>query len=424
MPANSYFDTFLKENYVKGEVAKLLNEEHVFLDKLSKATGTGEYLVDALIDKNPSGHGATLADAQAASEQTNNSNIGGARWIVPWGEYNDAVLIPDKVMAQSASDMGAFFENKKEEIDGLYRGFADILSQYILRDSGHCIGYGSFSGGVITLTNTSDAVNFERGQLLVAGDHDGTTTDALLGSGSIGYVIAVNANAGTVTVSATSGGTAGVPASWTGTVYLFRSGDYGGGSSPNTILYGFGSFIPATDPSATAFCNVVRTVDIVARSGVRLTAAECAGYNIEQRLKRLVTRMSSMAKSKAPTDIFVHPTAFLALSECLEAKGVRDITSMQKAGEFMFPSIKLTAPGGVVNVWGEKFMPIDAAYAVNFKYMKLRHLDGLPKIVNGDGLTMMRKATSNSYEFRLASYPAFLVNGPGMQGRCPVSVTF
>lgn len=431
MPANSYFDAFLKENYSKGEVARLVNEEHPFLDRLSKSTGTGKYFVDVLIDKNASGVGATLPDAQAASGQTNNSNVGGAEWIVPWGEYNAAVDIPDKVMAMSASDLGAFFENKKEEIDSLYRAFADVLEQYILRDSGHSIGSGvcgtSGNVGIITLDNPSDAVNFERGQLLVASANAGTaTTDSLLGSGSIGYVIGVDANVGTVTVSATSGGSAGNPTSWStsSTNYLFRSGDFGGGSSPNAILYGFGSFVPAAAPSATAFCNVVRTVDVVARSGVRLLAADVAGKNIEQRLKQLVTRMHGMAKSKYPTDIFVHSSAFLALSECLEAKGFRDVTKMDKAGEFMFPKITLTGPGGNVDVWGDKFMPIDAAYAVNFKYLKLKHLDGLPKVVNGDGLTMLRKATSNNYEFRLVSYPAFLVQAPGFQGRCPVQVSF
>lgn len=423
MPATTYFDNFLKNNYVTGVITKLVNEEHVFLDKLSKSTGAGYQLIDILIDKNAQGAGATLAAAQAGSQQAANSNVGGAQWIVPWGDYSACVEIPDKTMAQSASDLGAFFEAKKEEIDSLYRTFGDIMSAYVLRDSGHSLATGTISSGVITLTNKSDAVNFERGQLLVASANDGTSSGhTLLGSGSIGYVIAVNANAGTVTVSATSDGTAGTPGSWTGTMYLFRSGDFGG-SGATQILDGFGSYVPATDPSDT-FRNVARAVDVVARSGVRLTAAECAGLDIETRIKRLLARMASNAKSRAPKDIFLHPMVWQSLANALEARGARPLDG--KAGTMNFSKLQLASPGrgGMVDIWADKFMPIDACYAVDFEYIKLRHLDGFPKIVNGDGLTMLRKATSNNYEFRLTTYPAFYVKGPGFCGRCPMPAVY
>lgn len=294
MPVANYFDNFLKNNYSGEQPARLVNEDHPYLDLISKSTGTGLQYIDTLIDKNASGVGANLAAAQAASGQAANSNLGGAQWIIPWGEYDGSVVIPDKTMAQSSSDLGAFFEAKKEEIDSLYRSFGDAFEQYLVRDSGHSLGSGTVSAGVITLVNKSDAVNFERGQLLVASANAGlSTSDALFGAPDIGYVVSVNTNAGTVTVSQTSGGGPGAPASWTGTFFLFRNADFGGGASPNFIVDGFGSFVPAVDPT-NVFRGVDRSVDPVARGGVRLTAAECAGLNTEQRIKKLAARMASM----------------------------------------------------------------------------------------------------------------------------------
>jgi hypothetical protein len=421
--ALTYFNDFLQNNYVKGEIAKLINKDHPFLDYMTTTqSGGGLQLVDVLIDRTPAGRGATLALAQAGSQQANNSNTGGAQWVIPWGEYNECVEIPDKVIAQSASDLTAFFQNKKEDIDGLYSKFADGMSQYLFADSGRSLASCTESTGVLTLANAADANKFMVGDMLQASANDGTSTShTLLGSGSIGYVIAKNEGTGTVTVSATSGGSAGTPASWTGTMYIFRNGDFGGTSSPNYIIHGLQAFIPATDPSDT-FCNVNRAINVGARSGVRLTATDVAGLSTEQRLGKLCNRMLSASYSSTPSAIFLHPMAWYSLSEDLGARGIRPLN--EKLGQFSFETLKIITPGGAVPIIADKFCPLQTAFAVNKKWAQIRHLDGFPKVVSGDGLTMLRKSDSNNYEFRLVSYPAFYVKAPGYFGRTPLSVSF
>lgn len=421
--ATTYFNNFLKYNYNKAEQIRLVNQDHAALDYFgNQQSGGGLSLVDELIDHTPSGRGATLAHAQAGSQQTANSNVSGAQWVVPWGEYVGAVEIPDKVIDLSASDMGAFFQNKKEEIDGLYGKFADSFEQYMFCDSGRSLGSGTISTGVITFASAADTNKFCVGDLLQASANDGTSTGhSLLGSGSIGYVIAVNENAGTVTVSATSGGAAGDPASWTGTMYFFRYGDFGGTSTPNTIVYGLPAFIPATDPSDT-FCGVNRAINVGARSGVRIAAAAVAGKSTEQRLGMLCARMHSASYSSTPTAIFVHPMAWYSLSEELSARGTRPLT--EKVGNFSFQTLKLQTPGGEVPILSSKFCPVNVAFAVNKKYLQIKHPSGFPKVVSGDGLQLVRKGDSNVYEYRIASYPALLVRAPGYFGRVTLDITF
>lgn len=412
------FDAFLKDNYDKAEIARLVNEDHVALDMLDTGLKlTGRRWIVPFIDGNPQGLGATVAGAQAGAQQAGTGgSIQGDEWTITYGDYSAHVEIADKVMAVSASDMGAFFEDKKEEIDGLYRSFADTMSSYILRDSGHALGSFTISSGVCTLVNKSDIVQFEKGMILAVSANDGTSTAHALLTANLGYVIAVNYNAGTFTVSATANGAAGTPTDWTGTMYAFRSTDFGGGATPNRIILGYGAWCPAADPTSTVFEGINRAIDPLRRGGVRLTAAEVAGLGIEQRIKRLSVRMAS--RGIAGKKVLLHPEQWQALADSLEARGNRSLD--QKVGQFNFASLKLATPRGTVDIFADKFMPIDAAYMFDPQYIKLGSVDGFPKVVNGDGLTMLRKSDANTYEYRLVTYPAYCHKRPSACGRVPL----
>lgn len=401
----SIIDSFLKDNYTNESVPKLVNEEHVFLDMLETGERfTGRQLIVPIIDANAQGLGATVADAQVGAEQTSGGTYQGADWNIAYGDYSAHVNIGDKAMAVSASDMGAFFRDKQEEIDSLYRAWGDTFSSYALRDHGHALGSGTISTGVITLANPQDIVNFEVGQIIVPSAGDGTSTsDTLIASAGLGYVVATNYNTGKLTVSATSGGSAGTPANWTGTMFFFRSGDFGGTSTPNRIILGYGAWNPAADPTSTLFEGVNRAINIVRRSGIRLVANDVTGLGVEKRIKRLCTVMASRAKRA--TDVLLHPEQWEALSNSLEARGNRPIDG--KVGVFSFPKLQLATPGGTVDIYSDRFMPVTAAYGFQRKAIRLGSVDGFPKVVNGDGFQMVRRTTSNVYEFRLVAYPAY-----------------
>lgn len=412
----SIIDSFLKDNYDNEEVPRAVNEDHTFLDQLdTKTKGTGRQWIFPVLDANAQGLGGSVADAQVGAEQTQGGTYQGADWNVPWGDYFAHVNIGDKAMAVSASDMGAFLEDKKEEVDSLYRAWGDTFSSYLLRDSGHSLGVGTISSGVITLATKSDAVNFERGMIIVPSANDGTSSShTLIASAGLGYVVKTNYNTGVITVSNTSGGSAATPSNWTGTMYFFRSGDFGGDTAPNFIVAGYGAWNPPADPTSTLFMGVNRELDIVRRSGVRLVAGDVAGLSLEKRIKKLSVVMSSRAK--ALKKIFLHDEQWQALADALDAKGVRNI-EVEKGAEFNWDKITLRTPKGSVGVFSDKFMPRDHAYGFDPSCIRFRHVDGFPKVVNEDGFQMIRRSNANVYEFRLTSYPAYAHRNPFGTGR-------
>jgi len=424
----TFIQSFFKYNYDREQIPKLVEEDHMFLNKLRKiGGGAGDYFVTALLDHEVQGVGPTVAIQQAAAGQANNANVSGAKWIVPWGDYGASVFITDKEITMSASDLGSFLNSKKENFDSQLRQFGAAMEQMLLVDN-RCLGVGAFSGGTITMTNKSDVVNFEVGQILQASAYDGSTTDELLGSGSLGYVVAVNANAGTIDVATTSGGSKGTPSSWSGTIYLWRYGEYTGGASPITIVNSFAQYVPASDPSSTPgtlFNNVDRSFNTVTRSGVRLTASECSGLSTEDRIKKIFSRMASMRGIKmAARDVLLHPIAWQALANSLEKKGQRILDG--KAGTFNFPKVEMATANGIISIWPNKFMPLGSGYVVDFNTTELHYggNSGFPSVLSEDGLQMVRKSDANTYELRIKSYPAFVVKAPGRQGRFPVLASF
>jgi hypothetical protein len=390
--------------------------------------GTGRRWIVPFIDGNPQGLASTVAGAQSAAESAMvGSVISGDDWQINWGDYSAHVDIGHKVMLMTRNDMGAFFEDKKEEVDGLYRGFADVLERYMLGDSGKSLTAGGFtiSTGVCTLTNITDIVNFEKGMLVQASDNDGTSTShALLGSGSIGYVFAVNYNAGTFTVGTSAAnaiaGTAGTPSGWTGTMFAFRNTDFGGTSTPNRIVLGYGAWNPVSDPGATAFEGIVRNTDIVRRSGVRLTSSQVSGLGVEDRIKKLCTAMGYLGKPAKK--VMIHDLNWLGLANSLESRGIRSLDDNVKVGQFSFPAVRLATPRGMVDIFSNRFMPPDTCYAFDPAGISVATLSGFPEVINGDGLEMLRKSDANIYEYRLYSAPGYCHRKPNMTGRCPLVV--
>src|SRR5690349_13485749 len=126
-------DSFLKDQFEPGAVPKLVNEDHIFLDGMNtNERGGGRQLIVPFIDKNAQGLGATRADSQTASQTAIGGNFGGNDWNIPWGDYFATVLIGDKAMAVSASDMTSFLRDKKEEVESLYRAWGDTFEAYLL----------------------------------------------------------------------------------------------------------------------------------------------------------------------------------------------------------------------------------------------------------------------------------------------------
>lgn len=417
------YDSLLKDNYTEDEIARQVYKDHPTLEKITKETDhSGRQFIQPIIHATPSGFGPTLSHAQESSNQASGQgNLRAKDWNCAWGEFSAAVSVGHKVLQQSRNDEGAFFRNQILEHDLLFQRWGDIHSYLIFSDAGLALNQGStitISSGVCTCGNANDIVNFYEGMILQASATDGTSSGTLLGSGSKGYVYNINHNAGTFTVATSeanaAAGTAGTPTGWTGSMYMFRSGEYGGATSANRVILGLGAWVPSSDPSSTSFEGVDRTANIAALSGVRVPSADLTSRGLESRVKQLVVRMVSRAGSPKPDAISLNDEDWQQLADNLDTRGSRMISEAK--GKFNYETITLRTSRGPVEVYGDRFNPPGTFRAHNFKYIKLASLGPYPGIMNQDGFKMLRNAGSNDLEMRLYGYGAFCVSWPGAQG--------
>lgn len=414
------FDAFLKERYTKAKVENLLNNKRITWALLPKdGDCSGDVFVEPIIIGDPQGLGATRSAAQTSAQSGGTgNNVVGKKWNLTFGDYAASVEIGEKVMRASKDDMGAFLRNKAAEIDGLYNAFANTFCTYLFSNGGQACGTGTISTGVITLSDPEAIANFALGQLLVASANDGSdSSHTLLGSGSIGYVIALNHEAGTLTVSTTATGSAGTPSGWTGTMFFFRSGDFGG-SGATDIFKGFGAWVPVSAPSSTTFYGVDRTISDLL-SGCRVPSADYNPLGNEQRIKKLVTRMTSRFSAPGPTHIILNPEKWQGLADSLEARGTRPLDG--KVGTISYSKLVMALSGDNVEIISDRFCPLTKCYALNMGHWKMRSYGPVPDVLTSDGLQMLRKSNADTFEHRLVAFPVLSTNAPSYQGVIPMA---
>lgn len=405
------FDALLKEDYIdSNRVEELVYPENVLLGMLEKRGDTGmvgDQMPVPLITANPQGVASPFATAQA-----NVSNIVAKKFVITAGDYHGVVHIGDKVMMASRTNQGAFLENKVTEIDGLYETAGESLSTYCWGNGGNALGrIAAITSNTLQLAESADAMNFEIGMKVVASVADGaTSTDALRDSGDSSAVTAVNRAIGTVdiTVSDISGLVVGD--------YLFRAGDFFGDTGV-IVIVGVQAFVTATDtpPTLWGVTNTVRATDPQRYAGCRVDPSLVAAKSYEQRVRLLVAQMTGRFKAKAPNALFMHPEDFEVLIDQLSARGKRELESEDT--KFGYANVKITTASGKLTIYPDRHCPLGTAFAFRMENWWVFSMGELLRVQNGDGLQMLRRASSTDYEFRLISYPGLACNAPKNNGR-------
>lgn len=426
---STVLDAFIKSQYAPGKPLEQLWKEFPLLDAIPKqGDGGGDEYVRPVVTGDPQGVGPTLAIAQEKNDQV----VRGARWRIPWGDTSYSIVLNDKHIKQMENQETAFINWLKDNLIGIRRSWMTHMSYLLTCDIGKWMGKGAFSAGVITLTNPSDIVKFEPGQTLQASANDGSdAAHTLLGSGSVGWIISRDENAGTVTVATSKAnmqaGTAGVPTSWTGTMYYFAEGEFGGGSTPNQVFDGLGSWLPRTAPTAGVLFNTVdRAIYGAKGSGFRLTSTQTAGWKLSKIIKWLVTTINNRGTTPGLTHIGLNGEKWQTLADELEAKGNYDVVKMQERYGFGASSLALFAGGKVLEVIADRSIPYDRCFALTMpkdgSNIVMKSLRAFPHVIGQgtDGLDMLRKTDSNDFEHRGVAYPAFCVSAPGWCGTADV----
>ena len=439
MSLGSWADAALHQYYTEvQELHTLVGRASPLLDRLRKSMVEGSTTNLFFSLAGGMGIAGDLASAQEVAGQVGTNGAGTApganthdgEWQLPTGQIETSLRLKYKDLVQGKTNRGAYLRALTHQTDRHIEAFGDRFAQIILGSGGYRLALAdltSTANGTITMLDASGNVdatavaNFHKGMVLVASANDGTSLSHTLLPSNIAaaraYVIAVDRDAGTITVSDTAGSTTPeIPAGWGSqgdNVSLFALGQFkptlpGSTLSNKLLCQTLGDWITATAATDT-FGTVDRSVDS-ALSGVRVPSANVASLPIDHKLGYATTyMMSRYAATKAPTFV-LEPLKWFELVRSLQAQGVvKDVGAILEGGG---RAVRIATVNGMAEVIAEPHQDPTFAYGLQLDEINIRHLDGLPGVANADGLEMLRQADSNDLEFRLIAFPQLLVREP------------
>jgi len=390
----------LKTQYTQSKVNNLVYPSSPVFAAIKKKTDfVGSNKVVALQYGSPQGRGISFASGLA-----NVSTSSYGKFTVTRIKDYAFGQVDGEAVDAAGTDAGSLLNALKKEIDNAMYTAGRNIATMLFRNGGGARGQissGSNTGtATITLANTNDVTNFEVGMVL-----NTSTTDGTSGAKKSGTVTltAVNRNTGTLTAS--GNWTAGI-ATAAASDYIFQNGDF---EATNSALAGLAAWVPATDPTATTFFGLDRSVDVTRLGGLRYTAN--AGGPIEE---TLIKCAAQLAREGAKPDMAVlNPIDFGNLVVALGNKVVYDRLASSDEPSIGFKSVQLMGATGPIDIVPDLNCPSGAGWMLTKSTWSFETLKGAPRILNLDGNDMRASATADSYLFRIGYYGNLICEAPG-----------
>ncbi len=406
----------LKELYTGDDYMKdLVYKKNPFLALVPKNESpsgfAGKYIPVPLVYGTPQGRSATFASAQGNQTPPQLSSF----FVYRVSNYQ-IVTITNELLEATKDDAGAFVDEAKLNMDTGFRNISNDLALDLFGGANGVRGQlSAISTGVITLVDVNSVVNFEVGMALVSFSISGTTYTQST-SNTVGYVIAVNRSAGTVTVSATQGSsTPGTPTNWSASFpNLGVEGDVAFGALTVQTSFlkvsGLQAWLPITAPAASSsFWGVDRSVDVTRLAGVRFNGT---AESIEE---ALIDASSLVAREGGQPDMcFMNFSSYSALEKSLGSK-VQYVDVKHEEADIAFAGIRINAPYGPITVIPDRNCPSLTAYLLSMDTWKFRSLGKAPHILTYglEGLEGLRVGTADALEIRIGYYGNLICNAPG-----------
>lgn len=299
----------------------------------------GKYIPVPVVYGTGQGRSATFANAQ-----TNQSAPLDVSFFVYRTKNYQIVSIDNELLEATASDAAAFVDAGKLAIDTGFRNLSNDIAHDLYGDGTGSRGQiSSITSGVIVLTDPNAVVNFEVNMVLVSYSVSSTTYTQST-SAALGYVIAVDRSAGTVTVSAASGSTAGTPTNWsTSFPYMAVQGDIAFGALTLQTQFlkisGLAAWVPFVAPvTSSNFWGVDRSVDPTRLGGNRFDGSS---ESIEEALIDAATLVAR--EGGEPDMCFINFASYAALEKSLGAK-VQYVSVKHDMADIAFAGITVNAP--------------------------------------------------------------------------------
>lgn len=405
----------LKELYVGDDFMKdLVYKKNPMLALIPKDESpggfAGKYIPVPLVFGGPAGG----RSATFSSAQTNQTAPSLASFFVYRVSNYQIATITNELLEATKNDAGAFVDEAKLVMDTAFRIISNDLALDLYKNgSGNRGQYSAISTGVITLSSSSDIVNFEVGMVLVSYALSGSTYTQST-SAALGYVIAVNRYTGVLTVSATAGGAAGTPTNWSTSFPLLGvSGDVAFGAISATTSFlkvsGLAAWGPTSAPGGSdSFWGVNRSQD----SRMYFTIAQ--NTSTETIEEALIDGASLCAREGGEPDMcFMNFASYAALEKSLGSK-VQYVDVKHEEADIAFAGIKIHAPYGPITVIPDRNCPAQLAYLLQMDTLKFRSLGKAPHILTYglEGLEGLRVGNADALEIRIGYYGNLVCNAP------------
>lgn len=395
------FDAALKEHYTDDRVQDMTYSAGAFFALVPKFTNFGgRSLPETIVYGNPQGRSRTFSNAQTRGAAT--SSKVEAFDLTRKKDYSIAT-IDNETLEASKGDANAFMEAATTEVDGAINSLSNNFAASCYGDTSGTIGQvyaepsETASTFTVTLKKRSDVTKVEVGQMHVI--HSAKTGGSQRnsdGSDDEWEVAAVNRRAGTITYTGTYDSSGTIAAD----DYIFIEGDRG-----NSIS-GLEDWIPASDPSSTAFYGVDRSVDVVRLGGHRLDAS---ALPIEE---ALIEADAMVDESGWGLDhFFMGSVKFGDLKKALGSKV--QYVDLQATAKISFRGIVVDGARGPIKVVSDHNCPSDRVFGLKLSMWKLRTLGKTVRVLDTDGLQMLRQASADGVEVRYGYYGNLGCRAPG-----------
>lgn len=377
-----------KRVYSDDAVGDLAMRDHpLFMEIARKGGFTGTAFFYGIRYGNPQGISGTFADAQSGAESSKGKQLQASR------KPKFAVITMNGEAIAAAADRGAFLDLVRQETDGKIEEMGDNLAFDLYRDGTGVRGRrASLSGNIVTLTVADDARNFKEGMTVIA---DNNATGASPGAGST-KVSAVDEDAGTVTLVSAAALTG-----FADNDYLFRKGD------PGTCMEGLATCTPLTAPaSGDSFRGIDRSNDPRRLAGIRINDT---ATTIEENIGLAAVKVSQIGKRQDRH--YVNPINFWQVARRLNAKVEYDDAGGE--GNYGFQYLMVHTPAGTVKMVSDPDAPTNFGYGCKSSEHYLKHLRGLPHVVQDDGMASLRQTSDDGIEARARAWVNYIQITPG-----------
>lgn len=373
----------LKELYPDGLDEQLIYKNHALLGMMThKRNFGGRQLHVPIRYGKPQGRSHVFATAQTNAY----SSVYKGFDVTRVSDYGVAKITGESVDLAKTGDESIFIDDLQAEVDGALSTLGDNHGKEVYRSTYGTRGrISAVGGGVITLTNPEDIYFFELGQVIVADDTEAGTS---LRAGS-GTISAIDEDAGTITYT---GAITGVAAN----DYLYVSGD------ETAAMAGLESWVPGTAPTGgDSFFSVDRSVS------TRLSGIRFAGSTFGFEEVFIKAHARAARSSCRPDYYFINPSDLANFETAMS--GQREICDSR---EYDMGFEMIRAYG--VKLIPDADCPRGVAWGIDMGAWMWATLGDAPRVINEDGLELLRAAASDAYELRVVSRGNCYSDAPGL----------